>query len=161
MKWQLTRGVIANKTTTLEEINKDPCQKTFNLDTYKYHLLSDYTSTIHRFETTNSDSTTTICRLFCTDIVHSCLHNVLLRGNLGNTPKSCYLHTDCKAFVKQLTKIEQWQKCLRRIKQRMTYRFNPLEKVSISPEAHHHIGKSQNQYISVEDPAIKVVNLFY
>ena len=85
------------------------------------------------------------------------------------TPKSRYLRTDRKAFVKQLAKIERWQKRLRRIKQRMESRFNPLEKVSRSPEAHHHIGKSQDRYLHIgtflqvhaEDPAIKVIDLFH
>ena len=44
----------------------------------------------------------------------------------------------------------------------------PLEKVSRSPEAHHHIGKSQDCHSHVgtflqahaEDPAIKVVDYF-
>ena len=84
-------------------------------------------------------------------------------------PKSHYLRTDCNAFVKQLAKIEQWQKRLRRIKQRMACRFNPLEKVSKSPEVHHHIEMSQDCHshigtflqAHIEDPAIKVVDLFY
>ena len=65
------------------QFSKDPHQKTFNLDTYKYYLLGDYTSTIHRFGTTDSYSTTTVCRLFCTDIVCSRLHSLLLRGNVS------------------------------------------------------------------------------
>ena len=76
---------------------------------------------------------------------------------------------DHKAFVKQLAKIEWQQKCLRRIKQRMAYRSNQLEKVSKSPEVHHHIGMSQDHHshigtllqAHVEDPAIKVVDLFH
>ena len=84
-------------------------------------------------------------------------------------PKSRYLRMDRKAFVKQLAKIERRQKHLSRIKQRMACRFNPLEKVSKSPEVHHHIGMSQDRHshigtflqAHVEDPAIKVVDLFH
>ena len=51
----------------------------------------------------------------------------------------------------------------------MACRFNPLEKVSKSPEVHHHIGMSQDHHshigtflqAHVEDPAIKVVDLFH
>ena len=84
-------------------------------------------------------------------------------------PKSCYLHMDCKAFVKQLAKFKQQQKHLRRTEQKMACRFNPLEKASKSPEVHHHIGMSQDRHshigtflqVHIEDPAIKVVDLFH
>ena len=44
-----------------------------------------------------------------------------------------------------------------------------IQKVSRSPEAHHHIGKSQDHYSHIgtflqahaEDPAIKVIDLFH
>ena len=85
--------------------SKDPCQKTFNLDTYKYHSLGDYTSTIHRFGTTDSYSTIMVCRLFCTDIVCSCLHSLLLRGNLSTMHPSHIIFTP---ITKHLS--NNWQK---------------------------------------------------
>ena len=72
-----------NKTTTLEETQQlnlariHAKRHSIWILTYKYHLLGDYTSTICRFGTTDSYSTTTVCRLFCTNIVHSHLHSLL------------------------------------------------------------------------------------
>ena len=51
----------------------------------------------------------------------------------------------------------------------MACRFNLLEKVSKSPEVHHHIGMSQDRHshigtflqVHIEDLAIKVVDLFH
>ena len=85
--------------------SKDPRQKMFNLDTYKYHSLGDYTSTIRRFGTTDSYSTTTVCRLFCTDIVRSRLHSLLLRGNLSTAHPS---HVIFARIAKHLS--NNWQK---------------------------------------------------
>ena len=85
--------------------SKDPRQKTFNLDTYKYHSLGDYTSTIHSFGTTDSYSTTTVCRLFCTDIVRSRLHSLHLRGNLSTAHPS---HVIFARIAKHLS--NNWQK---------------------------------------------------
>ena len=110
MKQQLTRGVVANKNhhsgeNSVAQFSKDPCQKIFNLDTYKYHSLGDYTSTIHRFGTTNSYSTTMVCGLFCTDIVHSCLHSLPLRGILSTAHPS---HVIFAWITKHLS--NNWQK---------------------------------------------------
>ena len=87
------------------QFSKDPCQKTFNLDTYKYHSLGDYTSTIRRFGTTDSYSTTMVCKLFCTDIVRSRLHSLLLRGNLSTAHPS---HVIFAWIAKHLS--NNWQK---------------------------------------------------
>ena len=90
---------------SVAQFSKDPCQKIFNLDTYKYHSLGDYTSTIHRFGTTNSYSTTMVCGLFCTDIVHSCLHSLPLRGILSTAHPS---HVIFAWITKHLS--NNWQK---------------------------------------------------
>ena len=90
---------------SVAQFSKDPHQKIFNLDTYKYHSLGNYTSTIHRFGTTNSYSTTTVCGLFCTNIVHSHLHTLPLRGNLST---ACPSHIIFTWITKHLS--NNWQK---------------------------------------------------
>ena len=90
---------------SVAQFSKDPRQKIFNLDTYKYHSLGNYTSTIHRFGTTNSYSTTTVCGLFCTNIVHSHLHTLPLRGNLST---ACPSHIIFTWITKHLS--NNWQK---------------------------------------------------
>ena len=90
---------------SVAQFSKDPHQNIFNLDTYKYHSLGNYTSTIHRFGTTNSYSTTTVCGLFCTDIVRSHLCSLPLRGNLSST---CPSHVIFAWIAKHLS--NNWQK---------------------------------------------------
>ena len=89
---------------SVAQFSKDACQKIFNLDTYKYHSLGNYTSTICKFGTTDSYSTM-VCGLFCTNIVHSCLCSLPLRGNLSTT---CPSHITFAWIAKHLS--NNWQK---------------------------------------------------
>jgi hypothetical protein len=51
--------------TKAKPSDRGPLKKAFNLQTYKYHSLDDYSRTIRRFGTTDSYSTT-IVRIFWT-----------------------------------------------------------------------------------------------
>ncbi|KAG2049274.1 hypothetical protein BDR06DRAFT_991207, partial [Suillus hirtellus] len=63
-------------------------KKSFNIQTYKFHMLGDYVASIRLFGTTDSYSTEP--------------------GELEHRmPKARYHHTDKRAFVHQLTQIER------------------------------------------------------
>lgn len=81
------------------------------------------------------------------------------------TPKARYPQTSHKLFVKQLADIEHREARIRHIKARLPgAKLLQEERVSKSPEEHHHIGLSQNAYEHIGtflccgagDPAIKV-----
>lgn len=92
-------------------------------------------------------------------------------------PKARYRRTDRKAYIKQLTQIERRHARLQRIKQKektlrppseppssRTLSTSEVHEAAITPEQHHHIGKSENIYEDIgaflrnnaDDPAIKV-----
>jgi hypothetical protein len=50
----------ADSTKKAEPSDRGPSKKMFNLQTYKYHSLDDYSRTIRRFGTTDSYSTTIV-----------------------------------------------------------------------------------------------------
>lgn len=91
-----------------------------------------------------------------------------MQGELQHrSPKSRYARTDRKTFVKQLTVIERRQARIRRIRAMNklgSTATNACEEITMSPEDHHFIGKSQNYPVSIPaflrdnqgDPAIKV-----
>lgn len=132
-----------NSTAKEKPSDTEPLKKEFNLQTYKYHALGDYVETIRHMGTTDSYNTTV--------------------GELEHrTSKARYLRTDRKAFVKQLTRMERRQTRLRRIKQKLSTSTR-VEDVATTPDAHHHIGLSENRYEHIGtflrtnsgDPAIK------
>ncbi|KAG1732431.1 uncharacterized protein EDB91DRAFT_1251784 [Suillus paluster] len=121
-------------------------KKSFNLQTYKFHALGDYVTSIRRFGTTDSYSTEP--------------------GELEHRmPKGRYRRTDHRAFVQQLTQIEQHQTRLHRIKQRQQQRASHAEsnETASDPQLHHHISQSEKLYNEVGhylrshvgDPAMK------
>jgi len=61
-------------------------------------------------------------------------------------PKAWYKRTDKKLFVKQLAAIERREVRLHRIRARLYRDGDTCEKVARTPEEHHHIGTSQNQF---------------
>jgi hypothetical protein len=140
-------------------------QKSFSLNTYKVHALGDYAATIRRYGTTDSYSTEpvrNICYHFsCKEILM-----VFIKGELEHrSAKARYTRTNRKNFTKQITQIERRQARLRRIREGHRRSGKPQdEQVVGSPEAHHHIGKSQNnpEHIThflrknAGDPAVKV-----
>lgn len=82
------------------------------------------------------------------------------------TPKNRYIRTSGKTFVMQMTRIERREARLRRIRAKLFEgkKHGNEAPVPQGPEAHHHIGKSQNSYEHIGtflrnnlgDPAIKV-----
>jgi hypothetical protein len=89
------------------------------------------------------------------------------KGELEHrTSKSRYKRTSRKFFVKQLAEIERRQARIRRIRQ--THENVGLlqdKDIAQTPEAHHHIGKSENfpEHVGTflqknsGDPAVKVM----
>jgi hypothetical protein len=144
-------------------------RKTFNLSTFKGHSLGDYVKTIRYYGTTDSYSTEPVrIHIYpfwtCTDPFHS-------QGELEHrSPKARYTRTSRKRFIKQMTQIERRQARLRRIRAKHHKEAGNVmnEDIARSPEAHHHIGKSQNfpenicSFVQKNrgDPAVKVVCLF-
>ncbi|KAG1721829.1 hypothetical protein EDD22DRAFT_962397 [Suillus occidentalis] len=119
--------------------------KVFNLQTYKFHALGDYVSTICRYGTSDSYSTEP--------------------GELEHrSPKAGYRRTDRKSFVKQLTQIERRQARIRRIGDKAVHRPHvEISEIARSPEVHHHIGLTQKYPVHIGsylishpgDPAVK------
>jgi hypothetical protein len=81
------------------------------------------------------------------------------------TSKARYKRTDRKQFVRQLTQIERRENRLRRVRAKLVVAgLCPDELVAKTPQEHHHIGVSQNEYDHIGtflqknsgDPAIKV-----
>lgn len=82
------------------------------------------------------------------------------------TPKARYKRTSKKFFVRQITQIERREHMLRRIRARNDRSSGHQRDTSeaVSPDMHHHIGKSQNEaehvgtFLSTNasDPAVKV-----
>ncbi|KAH6911621.1 hypothetical protein BKA70DRAFT_1423365 [Coprinopsis sp. MPI-PUGE-AT-0042] len=111
-------------------------RKTFNLDTYKYHALADYSSSIRRFGTTDSYSTE--------------------RGESEHLlPKSWYLRTDKKTYTNQLAQIERRWANLRKIGQRVqaeSVGAHPTAQLSMDDAARsplplpYKVAKSQNTF---------------
>jgi hypothetical protein len=92
-----------------------------------------------------------------------------LQGELEHrTTKARYRRTSRKEFVKQLTHIERCQSCIRRIREcnEIPDLADDEPELISSPEAHHSMGKSQNNPWNISlflqrnagDPAIKVRN---
>jgi hypothetical protein len=139
--------------------NDGRMKKTFNLQTYKLHALGDYVETIRRYGTTDSYSTEQVSPM---PLLHTIIQQQW-QGELEHrSPKARYRRTDRRSFIKQLTQIERRQARIRRIKQKC--RQNRNERVANTPEAHHHIGRSENQFEHIGtflnahagDPAVKV-----
>jgi len=85
-------------------------------------------------------------------------------------PKSRYKRTDRKLFVRQLAQIERREARLRKIRARHAKDGRVgAEKVAATPQEHHHIGVSQNQFehigsflrIHGDDPATQVSPIKY
>ena len=82
------------------------------------------------------------CSIFC------------FQGELGHwSPKSRFIHTNHKWFVKQLTSIEHQQTHIHCIcaLQHMSSSQMPgaAEAMTVHPEEHHFIGKSQNFPVNI------------
>ena len=137
------RRSSATATASTSQVTRRP--KTFNLQTYKVHALGDYLSSIRKFGTTDSYSTEPVIK--CTRyILHYCWYGK--QGELEHhISKARYCQTDGKEFMKQMASIEC---CEARIHHIQDLNDPPLlgtnveERVATTPDAHFHIGKSQN-----------------
>ncbi|RDB22902.1 hypothetical protein Hypma_009822 [Hypsizygus marmoreus] len=119
--------------------------KPFNLYTYKNHSLGDYVEAIAQFGTTDLYSTEP--------------------GELEHrNAKSRYKRTSRKEYVRQVARIERRQTRLRRLRALNRLDNQTEEMAGLQfPEAHHYIGKSQNEFDHIgefllthsEDPAVK------
>ena len=139
--------------------------KTFNLQTYKLHALGNYLNSIHKFGTTDSYSTELVSKYASGTLSYTSY--MVNRESSNITP----LRQD---FVK-LMGSSLWNRWPGLNVARHGYaRLSPLgtnieEEVTITPDAHFHIGKSQNSPENVmmflckhsEDPAIKVSQLLW
>lgn len=148
--------------------------KKFNVLTIKNHSLGDYPDQIRRYGTTDSYSTEPVCSYFLflspTFILNA--FSCQCQSELEHRkPKSRYKRTDKKNFVKQLAQIERREARLRRINSKLpnsrrsrTSRWRKAARKPISPQVHHHIGRSEDVYEHVGtflrqrsgDPAIQV-----
>jgi hypothetical protein len=136
--------------------------KTLNLNTYKFHALGDYTSTIRQYGTTDSYSTEAVRALhFHTRFLLTSAQSELEH----RTPKARYTRTSRKQFVKQLAQIERRQTRIRRARVQLARSSKlPREKVANNVEVSYNIGKSQNCPVNItqfvqtneKDPAVKV-----
>jgi hypothetical protein len=143
------------------EINQRQ-SKEFNLQTYKVHALGDYVATIKRYGTTDSYTSEIVRHLHLQFILVLNVILTLLQGELEHrNSKTRYKRTSKKKFVRQIVQIERRQARIRLIRQKLKTR---KEYVSQEPEAHHHIGISENhpqhfgQFLRahIGDPATKV-----
>lgn len=102
-------------------------KKRFNLSTYKYHALADYSKTIRLYGTTDSYSSERVCfSLFTPYLPTASL--TLMKGEAEHKlPKSWYLRTDKKTYQKQLANIERRRACIQKIRQRV-HPLKPLAK---------------------------------
>lgn len=160
------KGTKGNGKTTKSNLSNIGKVKAYNLHTFKHHSLGDYVQTIRDYGTTDSYSTQIVC--FINYFIYLTAElNIDSQSELEHrTAKSRYRRTDKKSFVEQITKIERRQARIRRIKHRIDVKGG-REQVSKDPEAHHHIGKSQNHFehigtflqVNSGDPAVKVMFL--
>ncbi|KAG2105838.1 uncharacterized protein F5147DRAFT_775151 [Suillus discolor] len=104
-------------------------KKSFNIQTYKFHVLGDYVACIHHFGTTDSYSTEP--------------------GELEHhMPKGRYHCTDQNTFIRQLTRIECCEARLRRIEQwqQQGVSHTDVHEIASDPRLHHYIGQSERIY---------------
>ncbi|KIK34655.1 hypothetical protein CY34DRAFT_97579 [Suillus luteus UH-Slu-Lm8-n1] len=125
------KGKATGQSQDLPAPKQPKRKKSFNIQTYKFHVLGDY----HR--------TSELILLS----IHTVTH--LSQGELEHrTPKGRYHRTDRRTFVRQLTQIERRQARLRRIKQQQQQPASrvELQEMATDPKLQHHIGQSERIY---------------
>ncbi|KAF7969066.1 hypothetical protein HWV62_28417 [Athelia sp. TMB] len=125
---------------------RGPQRKQYHMQTVKHHFLADYPNTIREFGTMDSYSTE------APELEHK-------------RPISRYGRTSRKYVMKQLAGLERRDYRIRRIRQRLGGKKKQQddERVAMDPKSHHHIGKTENDFIDVGqftarhkgDPAVK------
>ena len=139
--------------------------KELKLNTYKFHALGDYVSTIRRYGTTDSYTTQRVS-------FHSPPYITLL--NVGKhqselehrTSKARYTRTTGRLIPRELSKIERRERRIRMIREKMhrSVLQTDLEEIVNDPRAQYNMGKTQNSPVHVPtflqkndgDPAVKV-----
>ncbi|TFK16819.1 hypothetical protein FA15DRAFT_606329 [Coprinopsis marcescibilis] len=132
-------------------------RKTLNINTYKYHALGDYVSTIKKFGTTDS---------FNSDI-----------GEFNHKdPKSWYLRTDKRDYRKGISRVERRRARIQRVKARLenAYGLDPTgcaeerghQLVTLGFVQEYRIGSNENLSLElsqwmvnrngIKDPALTV-----
>jgi hypothetical protein len=158
----------SKKKTTIEDASTSRWLKSLNLNTYKNHALGDYTAIIRQYGTTDSYSTESV-RIFWLLSPGIHIANSQQDELEHRTSKARYSRTNRRNFIKQLTQIERRETRIRRIRDQLKGTEKLMdEEVASSPDAHYHIGKTQNypEHIplflqkNAEDPAVQVTNIF-
>jgi hypothetical protein len=142
--------------------------KSLNLDTYTYHALGDYVTTIRQFGTTDSYSTQPVS-LWLVPWRRS-LMLLIIHGRQSElehrTSKARFRRTNGRLIPLQLSQIERRQRQIRTIREKLCHpsqRTNE-EDVTNDPKAQYNIGKTRNAPVHVPtfvqkndgDPAVKV-----
>jgi hypothetical protein len=134
-------------TPSAETLSQLPRERELNINTVKHHFMGDYAWCIRNYGTVDNYTTE------AGELEHKC-------------PKSRYTRTDRREYRKQLARIERRIKRIRRIRARLVEAGRSIisEKTANTPQQHHHIAESQNDFqhlgtflrTSAGDPAIKV-----
>jgi len=141
--------------------------KQFNLRTYKYHALGDYCNTIRQFGTTDSYSTQPVRPFF--GITLKLLDDIACPNQSERehrTSKGRFLRTNGRLIPQQLSRIEQRQRRIRMIHEKLNglpLQIEP-EDVNINLEIRYNMGTSQKFPVHIPtflqrnqgDPAVKV-----
>jgi len=140
--------------------------RTFNILTYKLHVLGDYAASIRLFGTTDS-YTTQIVRVSCSaTLTIFILTLCILQGELAHRLiKMLYRSTNKQDTSKQLAKQEQRHTCVRRQQSsESTSLAHNICTGDLPPEAHHFLSGNRSNIINLasylsghrNDPAIEV-----
>jgi hypothetical protein len=138
--------------------------KQLELNTYKFHAMGDYVSTIRRYGTTDSYTTQTVS-------FHTTPSITLLIGEHQSelehrTSKARYVRTTGRSIPRELSKIERREHRIRMIREKMR-RFvlqADQEEIVNDPRARYNMGKTQKSPVHLPtflqkndgDPAVKV-----
>lgn len=141
-------------------------KKQYDITSVKHHFLPDYVREIREFGTTDSYSTEPV-RLSIIGHLSLLTYEYFQPELEHRKPKSRYVRTSRKLFTRQLANLERRQVRIRRIRERLyknESRKQETQYLNISPEIHHHIGKTENDFVDIGvflrrnagDPAIHV-----
>jgi hypothetical protein len=140
--------------------------KELKLNTYKFHAIGDYVSTIRRYGTTDSYTTQTVSFHTIPSIMLLTIgeHQSELEHR---TSKARYLRTTGRSIPKELSKIERRERRIRMIREKMHRSVSQTEQeedIDNSLRAQYNMGKTQNSPVHVPtflqkndgDPAVRV-----
>ncbi|KAJ3537968.1 hypothetical protein NMY22_g5372 [Coprinellus aureogranulatus] len=125
-----TVHAVASLPVVAESAGDERREKTWNINTPKFHSLGDYPSYIRLYGTTDSYSTQ-------------------LSEHFHRFPKSRYRRTNKKKPVHQISAIQTRQARIRRIRKHFTPSRDEGEPHADEASAAYFIGKSQNQPLQI------------